>query len=156
MIESLVLALEHSRDLPGVKKGLLTLLGKIKTENPTAQIWFITGVITAEGPEFRSRNRELLTRYGEYIRNTRFPFAFSAVDVFSEDLISIVKASGAQGKDFTPMWIEFINEGKELLTGIITTPRWQKSPGSILEVETASNLGLNIVRMENELSSLQN
>jgi hypothetical protein len=155
MKESIILALEHSRDLPDVRQGLLALLGKIKTENPTAQIWFITGVITAEGPEFRSRNRELLTKYGEHIRNTRFPFAFSAVDVFSEELIKRVKANGAQGKDFTPMWIEFINETKDLLTGVITTPRWQNSPGSLLEVETALNLGLSILRMEEELLLLQ-
>lgn len=155
MVEYLSYGLEASSTLAQVKDSLLGLLGNIKRVSPKSEIWFISGVITAEGPEFRSRNRELIRNYGEYIRNKHYSLAFSAVDVFSEGLIAKVKASGAKSGDFTPMWLEFIKEGKDFLTGIITTPRWQNSPGSVLEVATASRLGLKIIQMEEELLSIK-
>jgi len=143
--------LQTADTLDQVKGQLLILVGEYKRAHPQTEIWFITGIIAADGPDYKQRNRERLRNYGYTIREKMGLVAFSAVDVFDSSLLDRIKQNGNTSSDFTPMWCEFISQAGPLLAGIILTPRWAISGGCTKEVDTVKRMGGRILDLEDIL-----
>src|SRR3972149_7356485 len=143
-------AVYSAQNLAEVKTALVNLISTLHAEDPDNKIYFVSGVINASG--VRNNNRKNLWNYSEYIREKITPWAFSSIDVFPGPVAKRIRQSGASGSDYARMFCEFIREASNKLGGMVLTPHFELAPGAVSEVETAREVGIEIIDLRTELS----
>lgn len=119
-------------------------LRELKERNPGARVFFVSGIVTSNGPTHIDRNLKTLSDYVDTIKSDgRFgPFVFSTPDVFNCPLFEKLDNAGCVNRDYLSFWRDLLRS--RLIDGIIMTPRWQKSSGASYELMTARQIRLNV------------
>jgi hypothetical protein len=137
-------AVKNAKDLNETKQILLELFQEIRNEND--QIGYVAGILFSDGLQYFERNRQLLAKRTEIIRNhQQFPI-FSAYDIFSDGLYDQIEEKEISYQErrnaFINFWRGIVGSG--FVTDIFMTPRWEFSEGARDEHETAQKFGLTI------------
>ncbi|MFA6518986.1 MAG: DUF4406 domain-containing protein [Candidatus Shapirobacteria bacterium] len=113
------------------------------------QIGYVSGIITAEGPENIPKNILRLEKFTAEIRGkSSFPI-FSATDIFDDDLFARLSLTGAKNADYEVFWRQILGSG--FVTHMYMTPRWEISHGACDEHQVAKNLNMEIVYIFDEI-----
>jgi hypothetical protein len=114
-----------------------------------SRIGYVAGIVNSDGPEFRDRNIDRLNLFTEKIGHKFQMPAFSAADVYSEDVFNRVTKGGFNPSDFVTFWRGIFELG--YITDVFMTPRWEVSEGAQDEHETAQRLGIRIHYVNEDL-----
>ncbi len=119
-------------------------LRELKERNPGARVFFISGIVTSDGPLHIDGNLKTLSDYVDKIKSDgRFgPFVFSTPDVFNRPLFAKLDNAGCVNGDYLSFWRDLLRS--RLIDGIIMTPSWQESNGASHELMTARQIRLNV------------
>ena len=142
MQERIRVAVKESGTLAEVRDNILTLFKYMVEEEGVTQIGYVAAIITSDGEEKVGENIARLQRYTEHVRKTQNYPVFSATDVFTEELYERLFAAGFKNDDWIVFWREVL--GKDFVTDIFMTPRWEQSTGASDEYQTAKRTGKNL------------
>lgn len=136
-------AVKESNTLNEVRDSLFALFRHLREEG-FQQIGYVSGPITADGPDNINKNLEILEKNTKTIRSKHdFP-VFSPTDVFDKALFDRLNANGFKNSDWEVFWVELLTSGEKFVTDIFMTPGWERSHGSTLEFNSAKQVEIEI------------
>lgn len=120
----------------------LKILEKTIQENPSVAIGYVAGKVTADGQANILKNLKRLHKYTRKVTKFHGQFAFSAADIFNNDVYwKLNIATPLHKEDFYKFWRAVVSKG---VTDIYMTPKWEKSLGAKDEHSIAKELGIRI------------
>ncbi len=145
MVETIREVMESSPNLEIASIAFIELLKKIKKENHSARINFVSGIVRPNGPDFPSieQNLQRLSVFVDKIRTGgKFgSYVFSAAELFNLPLYAKFDNSGATNINYMKFWRNTLRSRQ--VDNIHMTPLWERSEGSSAEDLLAKQLRLN-------------
>ena len=142
MKESLKDAIVSSNTINEAEEKLISTLDEIRHQNPEIRVYFVSGIVTSDGPSFVKRNLQVLQDRALRIAEKVDGIVFSAANIFNSELFKKFDSAGATNEDYLIFWERVLNSGQ--ITDVVMTPRWEESGGARRENETAITIGLQI------------
>lgn len=150
MRKVLKLALKKAFTIEETLRITVRTITKAKEDNPNAKIGYVSGKVTADGPECIIDNLARMHKFTEMLIKIHGNFIFSAADIFNDEVYwKMNLPRPIHEKDFYDFWRAVLSSG---ITDIYMTPGWEKSDGAKDEHETAKQLKINIHYMEGIIS----
>jgi hypothetical protein len=123
-------------------RNLIQVLKETYETSDSKRIGFVSGAITADGPEHIERNIKKLLEYTNLL-NKGYSFSiFSDPQVFTSEMNNRYKKQGVAYHEFIEFWRKVLKSG--YITDIFMTPGWERSTGAKDEYLLAKKLGLHI------------
>jgi len=136
-------AVKESNTLDEVRDSLFTLFRHLR-EGGIQQIGYVSGPITADGPDNIDRNLEILEKNTETVRSAHDYPVFSPTDVFDKELFDRLNANGFKNPDWEVFWEELLTANEKFITDIFMTQGWERSHGSTCEFNSAKQVEIEI------------
>ncbi len=128
---------DRARGLTGVCSAVCEVVRFVVSRE--GKFTFVSGLISADGPQFIDRNMAVLTDFTDHIRKDSTAPVMSATDVFHRSLLDLYRTESRDG--WAVFWRKVLRSG---ISTLIMTPRWEDSYGAKDEHGFALQTGIQI------------
>lgn len=140
MRELIQASIKDCQSLSEIQRVLCDVLARQADQQPIA---YVSGKITADGPDYIYSNLARLDEYTSRVTQEFDGLVFSAADIFNAQVYQVInQVAEVSEAEFYTFWQNVLLHG---VTHIFMTPGWEESRGATDEHQTAQKLGLKII-----------